>query len=200
MLGSMLVFVLAATALLGSPGPGIAALMAVGRTRGAIGGLRYLGSMQLGLAIAAAVSAVGLVAVIRAFPLIHAILTASSVAYLLWLAWAIAAAPLSGSVGDHAQSGAFTQLGGFMLGFANPKAYLAFASLFGSFAILEPAYGFADGLLKWTTCVVVMAVVDLAWLLAGVGLGRIALEPRTERLMNIAMGGAILLACVGALM
>ncbi|WP_052215869.1 LysE family translocator [Sphingomonas sp. ERG5] len=194
-----MVFTLAATALLGSPGPGIAALIAVGRSRGAIGGLRYFGSMQLGLALAAGLSAAGLVAVIRAFPVIHAALMIVSVAYLLWLAWAIASAPLSGSIGDDAPSGAFTLPGGFMLGFANPKAYLAFASLFGSFAILTPAYGFADGLLKWTLCVVVMAVVDLAWLLAGVALGRLTLTPRAERIMNLAMGGAILLACIAAL-
>ena len=197
---SVVVFALAAAALLGSPGPGIAALMAVGRSRGAVGGLRYFGSMQLGLALAAGVSAAGFVAVIRAFPIIHTVLIIISVAYLLWLAWAIASAPLSGSVGDDAPSGAFTLLGGFMLGFANPKAYLAFASLFGSFAILMPAYGLADGLLKWALCVAVMTVVDLAWLLAGVGLGRIALAPLTERIMNVAMGGAILLACIAALM
>ena len=53
MIETVMVFTLAATALLGSPGPGIAALIAVGRSRGAIGGLRYFGSMQLGLALAA---------------------------------------------------------------------------------------------------------------------------------------------------
>ena len=62
MIESWLFFVLAAAALLGSPGPGIAALVAVGRSRGVIGGLRYFGAMQLGLAIAAGLTAAGLVA------------------------------------------------------------------------------------------------------------------------------------------
>ena len=47
--------------------------------------------------------------------------------------------------------------------------------------------------------VVVMIVVDIAWLLAGRALGRIEMAPRAERAMNIAMGLAILAACVAAL-
>jgi threonine/homoserine/homoserine lactone efflux protein len=139
------------------------------------------------------------VAAILTFPIIHAALTILSLAYLLWLAWAIGSAPLSGSIGTDGPSNAFTPAGGFMLGFANPKAYLAFSSLFGSFAILMPAYGFADGLLKWGTCVLVMALVDFAWLVAGVGLGRITIGPRTERAINVAAACTILLACLAAL-
>lgn len=199
MVESLAVFVLAATALLGSPGPGIAALMAVGRARGAVGGLRYFGAMQIGLALAAALTAGGLVALLQAVPLIRAMLTIISVIYLLWLAWSIASAPLSESVGIGTQ-GAFTLAGGFMLGFANPKAYLAFASLFGSFSVLQPAYGLTDTLIKWIALVVVMALVDLAWLLAGVALGRVSLSRRAERSMNVIMGGAILLALLAALM
>jgi hypothetical protein len=40
----------------------------------------------------------------------------------------------------------------------------------------------------------VTAVVDLAWVLVGVALGRIRLTATTERAMNMFMGGAILLA------
>jgi len=199
MIESWLFFALAAAALLGSPGPGIAALIAVGRSRGVVGSFRYFGAMQIGLAIAAGLTAAGLVAVILTFPILHAALTLLSLAYLLWLAWAIGSAPLSGNIGTDGPSNAFTAAGGFMLGFANPKAYLAFSSLFGSFAILLPAYGFADGLLKWGTCVLVMALVDFAWLVVGVGLGRVTIGPRTERAMNVAAACTILLACLAAL-
>jgi threonine/homoserine/homoserine lactone efflux protein len=197
---SALLFVVASAALLGSPGPGIAALMAVGRTRGVAGGLTFFLAMQLGLAIAAGLSALGLSGLLRAFPVLHSVLTVVSVIYLLWLAWAIASAPLSGGVGDDAPSGALTLWGGFLLGVANPKAYLAFASLFGSFTVFGTTQPFADGVVKWVLCVVVMAVVDLAWMMAGVALGRIALSPRSERLLNISMGAAVLVACVAAVL
>ena len=43
-------------------------------------------------------------------------------------------------------------------------------------------------------CIIVTTVVDLAWVLVGVALGRIELTASAERAMNMSMGGAILLA------
>lgn len=83
----------------------------------------------------------------------------------------------------------------FLLGVANPKAYLAFASLMGAFAIAAPAGGLADGAVKWALCVLVMVVVDFAWLGLGMSFGRIALSAPAERAFNLAMGAAILAAC-----
>ncbi|MGH6861472.1 MAG: LysE family translocator [Phyllobacterium sp.] len=192
---SVLVFTLAAIALLGSPGPGIAALIAVGKTIGLAGGIRFLAAMQVGLALAAGLSALGLAGILEAMPMAHTLLAIVSVGYLLWLAWRIAAAPVVGEIADPNQVGKFRTSSGFILGIANPKGYLAFASLFGSFVVLQPAFGTTDTLTKWAICVAVMIVVDFAWLAAGAGLGRIILSPRAERAMNVGMGGAILVAC-----
>lgn len=60
-------FLVAAIALLGSPGPAIAALLAVGRAEGWAGGLRFFAGLQIGLASAAAISVVGLFVVISTF-------------------------------------------------------------------------------------------------------------------------------------
>jgi hypothetical protein len=60
-------FILAATGLLGSPGPAIAALLAIGKTDGFVGSLKFFTGLQLGLGLAAAVSAGGLVAVLLAY-------------------------------------------------------------------------------------------------------------------------------------
>lgn len=193
-------FLLAATALLGSPGPCIAALVVVGRTctvRQAVG---YFLAMQLGLALAAAVSAAGLMGLLTAVPPLALAMTVGSTIYLVWLAWSIASAPVSGSVGAGGEGAeAWRPMGGFLLAIANPKAYLAFASLFGSFTLLETSRDGIEGLLKWALVVAVMVTVDAAWLLAGRALGRVVLSPRAERAMNVALGAAILLACVAAL-
>ena len=189
---SALLFLLAATALLGSPGPGIAALIVAGRTLGMAGGLRLYAGMQVGLALAAGLSAMGLASLLAAAPGVHLVLTVISAAYLVWLAWKVASAPVGdGAIGE-GSSARLTFAGGFVLGAANPKAYLAFVSLFGSFAILPQPR--PDALLKWALCVLVMVVVDLAWLALGVVLGRIRLGAKGERAMNLAMGGAILAA------
>lgn len=88
-----------------------------------------------------------------------------------------------------------TNRGTFFLGVANPKAYLAFASLFGSFELVSGGGGWADGSLKWFLCVGVMAVVDVAWLTLGMTLGRVGLPGRSERLLNIGMAVIIVFAC-----
>jgi threonine/homoserine/homoserine lactone efflux protein len=190
---SVILFLLAATALLGSPGPGIAALIVAGRTLGLAGGLRLYAGMQVGLALAAALSAAGLASVLTAVPALHTALTVISVAYLAWLAWSVATAPVGdGAIGGDS-SARLTFMGGLVLGAANPKAYLAFVSLFGSFAVVE-AGSRADAAVKWALCVLVMVVVDLAWLALGVVLGKIQLGAKGQRAMNLAMGGSILAA------
>ena len=196
MMGEMIAFSLAATALLGSPGPGIAALVAVGRSFSRTAALRFYGAMQLGLAIAAAVSALGLVSIIRTSPTVQTVLMAVATVYLMWLAWTIGSAPVGGAAIGDRDGGSLTNKGAFFLGVANPKAYLAFASLLGSFTLLPANSAFADGALKWGLCVVVMVVVDLGWLILGMVFGRVALSPLAERLFNLLMGLTILGACV----
>lgn len=194
--GSILGFVLAAVALLGSPGPAIAALVAVGRGCGTFHAVRYFLALQTGLALAAGLSVLGMVALLQAFPPLRLVMMVGATAYLLSLAWSIATAPPTGGVGPATRGQEGWRLwGGFLLGIANPKAYLAFASLFGSFVLLDPAQGLGDGGLKWALVVAVMLVVDAAWLLAGRALGRIAMGPRAERVLNMGMGAAILAAC-----
>ena len=183
-------FVVAAVALLGSPGPGIAALVVIGRTHGVRGGLPFFTGLQIGLALAAALSAAGLVSVVLAIPVARTVLTVASIFYLLWLAWSIASAPVRDGTDTQARP---SFAGGFLVGFANPKAFLSFLSLYASFTILEGRPQ-GDAVLKWLLCVAVMLAVDLVWLYLGAVLGRIRLGARRERVMNVAMGGTLLAA------
>jgi threonine/homoserine/homoserine lactone efflux protein len=181
-------FTLAAVALLGSPGPAIAALLALGRTQGFRASLPFFAALQLGLALAAALSAAGLVSVFTAVPAVERALMLVALAYLVWLAWKIGSAP----VGEPDRVSTASSLGqGFLLGVTNPKAYLAFASLIASFAIL-PRGTLGDGFAKWSILVAVMIVVDIAWLGVGAALGGLKLSSRAERGMNLAMAAAIL--------
>jgi threonine/homoserine/homoserine lactone efflux protein len=186
-------FMVSAIALLGSPGPGIAALVAVGKARGLPGGLRFYGGLQAGLALAAAVCAAGLFSVFQSVPAAKALLTGASALYLCWLAYRIATAPVSPKSEGRGGGVAATAWSGFLLGIANPKAYIAFVSLMASYAIV-PAHVSADAALKWLLCVIVMIIVDIVWLRLGVALGAAALSARAQRALNIAMGGAILVA------
>lgn len=195
---NIVLFSVAALVLLGSPGPGIAALISVGRTKGLVGGLRFYGGLQIGLAAAAAISAAGLFSAIQAVPFAARGLTIVATVYLLYLAWKIASAPV-GEAGETKISGfAETGLGGALLGVTNPKAYIAFASLMAAYPIARDRQPL-DLSIKWLICVVVMVVVDLAWLWLGVVVGKARMTPRAERAMNLVMGGLILATAVLAL-
>ena len=199
-LANAALFTVAAAALLGSPGPGIAALISVGRSKGMLSGLRFYGGLQVGLAAAAAISAAGLFSALQALPLAARILTIVATAYLLHLAWKIATAPVAraGGIAAPKPSGlADTARGGALLGVTNPKAYIAFASLMASYPIVGGRETLDLGV-KWLICVAVMVVVDLAWLWLGVMVGKARMTPRAERAMNLTMGGMILITAVAA--
>lgn len=186
-------FVLSALALLGSPGPGIAALLAIGKTEGLARGLRYFSGLLLGLAIAAAATAGGLLSVVTAVPGLGQLLSLLSALYLVWLAWKIATGP----VGESAPGARITSTfaAGALLGLCNPKAYPAFASLFAMPAILSVSHA-SDALLKWCLTVLVIVLVDLVWLALGVRLRRFGLSPKSERALNITLGVLVLVAVV----
>jgi threonine/homoserine/homoserine lactone efflux protein len=188
-------FLLAAVALLGSPGPGIAALLAVTRGGGLRAGLRYYAGLQVGLALAAAISAAGLFSLLAAFPVLLKAASVVAVLYLVWLAWKIGTAPIEGAGSAGVSASA---IGGFFLGITNPKAYLAFASLMASTTLIGTG-ATADAALKWALIVAVILVVDMAWVLLGAVLHRAVLPPRIERAMNLAFAAAILIAALPAL-
>ena len=192
-LSSAAAFVAGALALLGSPGPAIAALLALGRRGGMIASMRFYWGLQLGLATAAAICAIGLYSLVRTVPGIFDAMLIAAAAYLIWLAVGIAGAP-TGSGAAPSNSSNSSAAAGFLLGMANPKAYIAFAALFTAYpAMTGPGF---DLPLKWLLCVGVMVTVDFLWLYAGAVLRRTRMTPPLERGMNLAMGAAILLSIV----
>ncbi len=186
------IFLTAAVALLGSPGPAIAALVAVGRARGLVGGLPYFLGLQLGLATAAGITAAGLFSLLAAFPSALRVMTIAATVYLIYLAYKIASSPVGetaqASNGAHASPAA-----GFLLGVTNPKAYLAFASLLASYTLIKGSAQ-QDTFTKWFLLVAVMIVVDIVWLYVGAFLRGLMLSPNSERVLNVTLGLTVLIA------
>jgi threonine/homoserine/homoserine lactone efflux protein len=186
------IFLTAAVGLLGSPGPAIAALIAVGRARGLVGGLPYFLGLQLGLATAAGITAAGLFSLLAAFPSALRVMTIAATVYLIYLAYKIASSPVGetaqASNGAHASPAA-----GFLLGVTNPKAYLAFASLLASYTLIKGSAQ-QDTFTKWFLLVAVMIVVDIVWLYVGGFLRGLMLSPNSERVLNVTLGLTVLIA------
>ncbi|MBV9559008.1 MAG: hypothetical protein JOY90_00875 [Bradyrhizobium sp.] len=79
------------------------------------------------------------------------------------------------------------------MGLTNPKAYLAFASLFASYTLIKGSAP-QDSFAKWLLLVAVMVVVDIVWLTIGGLLRGLALSPNGERALNVALGSMVLIA------
>jgi threonine/homoserine/homoserine lactone efflux protein len=184
-------FVAAATALLGSPGPGIAALLAVGKSQGWPGGLRYFAGLQIGLAAALVICGAGLVSLLTAYPAVTRVMVIAATIYLVYLAYAIATSPVGRDQTDRPAS--CSPVAGALLGVTNPKAYLAMTSLLASPLQLTVG-GSTNVALKMALCMAVIIVVDIVWLWVGVAVGRIKLTAFAERAVNVAMGATILIA------
>jgi threonine/homoserine/homoserine lactone efflux protein len=189
-------FLLSAFALLGSPGPGIAALLVIGRLRGFAGGLRFFAGLQVGLALAAAISSSGLLSITGSLPGVTQLLTLAASIYLGILAWSIATSPVGDAISTENVASTFSA--GLLLGISNPKAYLAFITLFASQTLIVSS-GRADAMLKWMLTVAVIFVVDIAWLYVGERLGRVSLSARSERITNVVLGAVILVVALSSL-
>ncbi|MGB3313543.1 MAG: hypothetical protein WBB85_03950, partial [Albidovulum sp.] len=77
------VYILSAIALLGSPGPAIACLLAVGRAEPVPIGTRYLAGMLVGLATAAGICAAGVVSAREIAPTLFTFMSIAAGIYLI---------------------------------------------------------------------------------------------------------------------
>lgn len=181
-------FLIAAIALAGSPGPATLSLAAAGAAFGARGSIAYLTGIVVGMVAVMAIVASGTVGLLIAVPGVAPVVAILAALYFLWLAWRIATAPplSKGRVRQEAP----TVAAGLLLSLVNPKAYVAMAALYSGFTLLPDQPG-ADVTLKLVVLTLVIASVNVAWLLAGVALTRSFRGPRTNRVINLIFAVAL---------
>lgn len=189
----MLNFSLAIFLLIATPGPGVLSLAGVGAAFGFRSGLRYLIGLFFGTNLVALAVVTGLGALVLASPVIRTVLLGVSTCYLLYLAARIA---LAGS--SIAFAPAKRQPGirdGLLLQAVNPKAYVVNTTLFTGFPIFPEAYGLEIAT-KFLIINLIWLAIHFVWLWAGSAVKRMALAPRTQRVINVGMACAML-AVVG---
>jgi threonine/homoserine/homoserine lactone efflux protein len=189
-----LAFLLAAVALAGSPGPATLSLTATGAAFGARRGVGYLAGIVVGMIGVMAVVASGVVGIVLAVPGATPIVAGLAGAYFVYLAYRIATAPPLSDAASRERPPSFGA--GLLLSLINPKGYAAMAALYSGFVLVQGRL-MVDVAAKMTVLVLVMVVVNVAWLLAGAALTGLFREPRTNRLINVTF--AILLVASVAL-
>ena len=184
----LLLFAVAIFFLLISPGPGVLSLAAVGSAFGARPGLVYGTGLFLGSNAVMVAAAAGLAVMFDLYPMLRIAFTIVSSSYLLYLAARIAFA--GAGVGFGAAERAPGIGGGLVLQAFNPKAYAVGTFVFAGFPLV-PGQPLAEFTLKIVVLNLIWVPIHVAWLGLGIGLRRLDLAPRAQRIINIAMALAM---------
>jgi threonine/homoserine/homoserine lactone efflux protein len=188
--GSVGTLVLISLAIMGSPGPATISLIAAGSLRGVRRSFPYLFGIIVGTTLVLVAVATGITAALMAVPAIGSVLIWISVAYILWLAYHIAAAPpLSKMTGA---SDAFSLMGGAILGLANPKAWVAIAAVFAGVHLADAPTN--DAAAKIVVLTVMIIVICAMWLIAGTSIAPVLRDPRRARVVNVALAVGLVAA------
>jgi threonine/homoserine/homoserine lactone efflux protein len=180
--------VLTSLAIMGSPGPATISLTVAGSTYGVRRSLGYLAGILAGTTIVLLAVASGITVTLLAVPGLRLVLVGVSVAYILWLAYHIAAAPPL----DAGPATPPTLAGGTVFGLANPKAWIAIAAVFASAHLTGPAA--LDAGAKVALLIPMIVLINTTWLLAGASLTRLLRTPRRARVVNVALAAALVAA------
>jgi threonine/homoserine/homoserine lactone efflux protein len=173
---------MAAFPLMGSPGPATLSLAAIGAAFGARKGLGYLAGIVLGTSGVLLLVASGVTGLILAVPALVWILTVLAAAYIIYLAYRIANAPVLSRRDDGVEAPSLAS--GFILAIANPKAFAAIGAVYTSHTVAEndPVL---DAAAKILALALVVVVVNAAWLMFGSAFSVILADPRRGRVANV---------------
>jgi threonine/homoserine/homoserine lactone efflux protein len=195
--GSALTLIMASLVVMGSPGPSTISATAVGAAYGFRRSLIYVGGLILGTTTVLLAVALGVVTILLSIPHGAPALIAVSTIYVGYLALRIATAPPLANRSNQVAAPAFA--GGFLLAIANPKAYLAIASVFAATTIFREDHAL-DAAVKTALLGAMIVVIHLCWLLAGASLSRWLRDPAISRIVNVGLAGILVVTTVLALL
>lgn len=188
---------LAAFPLMGSPGPATMSLAGIGVAFGIRRGLSYLGGILLGTFTVLVMIATGVTGLILAEPAAVRVLTVLAAAYILYLAWKIATAPVLSAADTTAAAPAFSS--GLVLAIANPKAFAAIGAVYSGNTLVEGTF-LLDALAKIAALSLVIVTVNSAWLVFGSSLSSVLSNPRSGRIANVTFACLLILSVAFALL
>jgi len=190
---AILNLVLAASVVMGSPGPATMSVTALGAAFGLRRSLPYLSGIILGTSIVLLVVAGGLVSILLSVPRLGPLLLGLSVIYLIYLAFRIATAPPLSRSDPASRAPRFR--GGFLLAIANPKAYVAIAAVFAGTS-LAVGSRLTETILKTAVLAVMIVIIHGAWLLAGSSFARLLHRPSVSRVVNLLFAAVLLASAI----
>jgi threonine/homoserine/homoserine lactone efflux protein len=198
MANNLILLWLAALPLMGSPGPATLTLAAIGATFGPRRGLSYLAGIISGTSGVLILIATGITGLILSEPLAVRAITIVAAAYILYLAYRIATAPVLKE--SNPAKGVPSVCAGFLLAITNPKAFAAIGAAYTSHTVVEHDV-MLDAASKVGALLLVILGVNSAWLLVGSTLSSLLRDPGFGRIVNVLFAllliGSVALALIG---
>ena len=174
-----------------TPGPNNVMLATTGANFGGRGALPAIVGIQAGLFVQTMLMCVGLGSVFVAYPVAQQALRIAGSLYLVFLAWKLSGASVSGAQAPKAVS--FAQAATFQA--LNPKSWVKAVTVASVF-MPEGHSTLASALLVSVICTLVGAPCNAMWALFGVSIRRFLQDPRKQRLFNLAMAAILLVLAV----
>ena len=183
-----------------TPGPANLFSIATGMERGRRAVLVAVAGMNVATLVWFGAAALGLGALVTAFPQIFRLIAIAGAVYVAWLgvssirgAFRPAAGEVSTEGRTHLRRPAFVD--GFLVQIANPKAVLFFTAVLPPFLDIDrPA---APQLALFAVAVIGMDVITMtAYGLSGAALARRMSEPRFRRVFGVFVGSLLLIAAI----
>lgn len=191
-LASLLLFAGVLMVAAGTPGPSIVALVSQVVSRGMRGVLPFLLAMWIGEAAWLSLAVFGLAVVAQTFHLVFLAIKWLGVAYLLFLAWKMWNAPdtlpQDGEIGRDSPWRMFAT--GLAVTLGNPKIMMFYAALLPT--LIDLATVSTIGWLELTsTMLLVLAAVDVGWILFAARARRLLTNRRAVKIANRIGAGAM---------
>lgn len=173
-----------------TPGPSNVLLVATGAQAGFWRGLPCLFGVSAGMGSMMFLAAYGFGSILLGHPQALLVVRICGAAFLLWLSWKIASAPVGPQAEANARPAGF--FGAAALQWVNPKAWLVSA---GAVATYLPAAGEGGAWMQSMLFAAVFVAAALpsgfVWLVFGAAAQRLLRSPRRQRIFNITMGVAL---------
>lgn len=178
-----------------TPGPNNVMLASSGATHGVRASVPHMLGIALGFSAMLVVVSAGLASLLLAWPPLLLAMRWIGAAWMLYLAWKIATAPLPGTVAPRGVLG-FTGAAAFQ--WINPKAWLITLGAASEFTRPDLPLGFQAFRIGLVFLAVALPSM-LVWVLIGRGAGRLLRHPRQLRAFNIAMAVLLVASLVPVL-
>lgn len=188
-LTGLIVFAVALALAAASPGPTIAALVARVLVRGTSGALAFMLGLSVGELVWLAAAILGLAFIAKTFGLAFLVLKYAGAAYLIYLAWKMWTAPAHSTepAAPKAEHPVRLLLAAVLLTLGNPKIMVFYLALLPNLIDLEAVdmLGFAE---LAVVTLVVLTMIDGAYVLMAARARRLLQNPRAIRLVNRSAG------------